>query len=504
MTTYFSLFRSSFYLVFLLLAFLASCLPDIQDVKVDRTHLKIAAPLINSKTTVDNLFDKVGRSDNIVIYPDNTLGFVYKGNVVEVTGKELFRSFGRLFFKLVDKKSTINIPIPDQEVKEGHIGGDTLIFLFQGNGKDTIDYTLTIPTMKSPDGQPLSIKTHFDGEPIRIKRSVKDFSFGFNPGNSFDVLIDAKDKDGQDLPDIGAVWMAYDTLYFTYIEGVFGKDSFLLPKDTVIIDVFDKLEEGGAFFKDPQVTVTIESSFGFPVSARIKELSVINKKQLRVPLHSPLIDKGIFLEYPSLAEVGASKSTVFAFDKDNSNIYTAFNSNPTKLIYEFTGIGNPDPSNPTLGFVTDSSFLRINVKVELPINGWVDRFALSEKVDWNWDPGNLSSVDSVTIKTILNNGLPIDMEVQVYLLKDDEVLDSIFVPKRWQVKGAPIDAVGFSTGLTENRNSTKVGKSVIDHMQMANKALYKLKVSTTNAPDKTSSVRKTDVIDLKLGVLVQI
>ncbi len=481
---------------------LSSCLPDIQEVKIDRTGYKIAAPIINSKTDLDNLFDKLGHSDNIVLYPDNTLGIVYEGDVIEVLGKDLFRAFGNLFFKITNRKTTINIPIPDQEISQAHISGDSMIFLFQGNGKDTINYSLTMPTMRSPKGDTLRVEVTCENKNVRVTRSVQGYTFGFNPGNSFPVELEAKDKDGHEIQDVGTAWLAYDTLYFSYIEGVFGQDSFLLPKDTIIIDVFDKLEEGGVFFNDPRVSVSIENSFGFPVSARIKELSVVNKQNLRVPLSSPLIDKGIFLQYPMMDEVGVSKTSVFAFDKNNSNIFEAFNANPTKLIYEFTGVGNPDTSMPVLGFATDSSFLKIKVKVELPVNGWVDRFVFSEKTDWSWNPGDLSAIDSIAIKTILLNGLPVDLGVQVYLLRDSNIIDSIFAPKLWQVQGAPIDANGYASGLTENRNTIQAGAPLIRHMQEADQAVYKVKISTTDAPDRTSIIRKSDIIDLKLGVKV--
>ncbi len=497
-------FHSKWIFATVLLGLLTACLPDIQEVKIERDKIKVAVPLIDSKTNLDNLFGKLGRSDNIIIYSNGNLGFVYSGNVVEIKGRDLFKSFGQLAFSLSQSETNINIPIPDQELVEGKIEGDTMLFLFQGNpDKSPLDFKLTMPTMISPAGDPLEIKVHYNGQQVLKKQAIGGYTFGFNQGNNFPVNVDARDDQGQKVEDFGTVWLAYDTLYFSYIKGYFGKDDYELPQDTVVIDIFDQLEEGGVFFNDPKVTVEIENSFGFPVNATAQRLKVLNKKHQEFTLSSPLIDNGIELQYPNLQEVGQTKKTLFEFDKSNSNIYDVFNANPTRLIYKFNGVGNPDPNNPTIGFATDSSFLRMNVRVELPIDGWVDRFVISKKSDWSWDPGDLSKLDSVTIKSIFNNGLPVELNTQVYLLKDDEVIDSIFRPSAWEIQGAPIDGDGYSSGLTESRNSIKVGRKVIEHMAEANYARYKVKVSTKNAPQRNSIIRKTDEFELKLGVLAQ-
>jgi hypothetical protein len=86
----------------------------------------------------------------------------------------------------------------------------------------------------------------------------------------------------------------------------------------------------------------------------------------------------ITVDYPSLNEVGQTKSTHFDFNKDNSNIDVILGAGPTAIDYDFDAVANPDSNATIRGFMTDSSFMNVQVEVELPMYGAATGFEVRD------------------------------------------------------------------------------------------------------------------------------
>ncbi|MFN5364732.1 MAG: hypothetical protein ACK5CH_04890, partial [Bacteroidota bacterium] len=85
-------------------------------------------------------------------------------------------------------------------------------------------------------------------------------------------------------------------------------------------------------------------------------------------------------------------------DNTNSNIADIFNSQPTRLIYEVDGISNANSDPDVIGFLTDESAIRLQIRVELLLEGSVRNFGAEQTVPLDFS--GMNSLDSAGIESV--------------------------------------------------------------------------------------------------------
>jgi len=163
-----------------------------------------------------------------------------------------------------------------------------------------------------------------------------------------------------------------------------------------------------------------------------------------LPIFGEGIEDGIDFNYPTLDEVGQTKTTTYAFSKENSNIDTLLGSKPIAIDYDFDATTNPDNISTIRGFVTDESEYVVNVDVELPIFGRADRFLAVDSFDVNFS--SYDNVESAEFKVVSENGIPLEIAMQMYFVDaNDNVLDSLLMDDLTLIEAAPVDGDGLVT-----------------------------------------------------------
>lgn len=276
---------------------------------------------------------------------------------------------------------------------------------------------------------------------------------------------------------------------YAYINGYIGQYAFTIPKDSVAIDIFDNAYIGSVYFTDPKVRAIITNSVGAESTVKIDELTAESNIAGITNITGSIINTNIPILYPSLAEVGQSKSTTIQLDKTNSNVQTIFNPAPNKIIYKMSGAINPGGESDN--FATDSSYVRVRGEVEIPMEGRVTKFVLLDTIENISFPdieinGANVSVLRANFNVSLTNGFPMKTTIQMYFMDDANViLDSLFKTPGI-IPSASIDAVGKVTTPTSMFLQEIFDEARYNRITMSTKAVLYASFSTPTTPNNVS------------------
>ncbi len=462
-------------------------------------------------------------NDTLIVNPDNTMTLIYTGDVVEKPAKDIFKFLETGIVPLTDTVISYPLDAPNGVIiKEALLKSGTFqVIAFNSLPEPVTGYVL-IPQM---------IK---DGQPFKANFSLPAANGNFWTSAQIDVsnyaLITGSNEllfryyaykaDGTrivlpptsiGLPGIG---VTYSALQFYNLVGYWGFSSYPLTRDTIEIDINQTQLDGSVTIKNPKVTLQISNSWGFPTRGEIKYMSFIGQNGEEYPLTSTAFSRDSFdyidFNYPSITnnELGQTKYTYVTLDSSNSNIAEIFNSQPTRLIYEVEGISNAQLDPDIIGFLTDSSTIKLGIKVELLLEGAAKNFGADQTIDLDF--GEYSSLDTASIeavefKLVSENGTPISTSLQLFFLDDaGNRIDSLFDggPK-FIIQSPPVKVDGTADGSKRTETLIPMSAARFDRIRRAKKAF--LQTAFTTAGDGTVPVKllANNTTTVKMGIKVK-
>ena len=233
--------------------------------------------------------------------------------------------------------------------------------------------------------------------------------------NEFVYSYDARLPSGERV-ELSKMAMFLEILNFSYIEGFFGERSFPVEGSVIAVGIFDKWLSGGFIFEDPVVRFVVENSFGFPVRTLDNKIEITTISGNVFQLEAEGLEEGIGFNYPKLDEVGEVKSTVFLYSSDNSNIGEAFNEKADSVSYSVNAVSNSEFDETVTGFLTDSSYYRVQVALDVPLHLTLNDLKLTDTFDI--DLGNLKDFTELEFKFITENAFPFKVDLQTYLIDE--------------------------------------------------------------------------------------
>ncbi len=499
---------------------------DLENAILTEHTAEYAFPLFNTELKVSDLIGNILEEntvgDTIIINPDNTVTLSYSGDITESKAVDIFNFLDTLIPIVVDSSFfTLPVKTPDGvQLSRVDLSGGTLTMAIKNTMTETIKITFTIPQL-SLNGQVYSYTFTIAPNGFAFTPTINLDGWKLNSSNNLITFTyDAYLPDGTRIArlppngSLGAVIGAMDKATFYYLEGFWGKVTYGLSTDTIDIDINNTNLDGNVKVKNPKITITVFNSFGFPTRGLIKYLKFVGKNGDLIELQSPLIqqgsDVGIDFAYPSLAlnEVGQSKATTFYFDDTNSNIEELFNAQPVQMIYQVDGLANADNNTALLGFVTDSSSVRMNVKVELLLEGQLKDFGADQTL--NLDFGSFAdstAFEDAEFKLVTENTMALSTNLQVYF-KDvnGNTIDSLFVGAAPDIiKAGPVDPItGFTTGSTRTETFIPMSAVRFENLRKNAKIAF-LKTSFTSAQNGTIPIKilANQSAVVKMGVRVK-
>lgn len=296
-----------------------------------------------------------------------------------------------------------------------------------------------------------------------------------------------------------------NTLQFKKIFGDVGQFSLfpVVNQDTIGISIFQNSIGSGTFtIANPVLKVTIYNSYGVPIDANLPVLEGFTPPGSTYPLTG--VPSPIPVLSPTFAQIGQTLIDSFSLTKTNSNIATVVNHTPKNFIY--SGNGTTNPAGPTHNnFVLDTSVCQVAVEADLPLYGTASNFVLQDTLKFSMPSFATSNIESFLFKMYTLNGMPIDVNMQIYFTDSlYHKLDSLVIPNQLILKSGILNSVGYVIAPTANTYVATVSKARLANLGNTKYLIIKDVETTTNGGKTNVKIYANYSVLLQLGVEAQL
>lgn len=494
-----------FSILFLFSLFVSSCSKLPFSDFDSNIQAELAVPILDAKTTVKDMLNGLDTNTILRFESDGQVIAQYTAYSNPTTVLNPFSSFPSNFVSLPDSVSSIpftlsgGIKISNADLKKGMVQ-----MLVSNYYAEPLSITFVIPQLTQAG---VAFKKTFplaaNANNVKDSLDLSNYSLTIT-NDAIKVYYYAyRNSTGQRVK-LNNVQLAFKNLIGKYVKGYLGTSTLDATKDSFKIGFLDKLAQGDIKFYDPRITLTTENSYGIPVRTYIKTAEIVSSDKKRLALTGPMMTAGINLNYPSLTEVGTTKSTSFTIDKSNSNIVDLFYAKPTALVYDIDGMINPDGNKNIIGFMTDSSYLKMKMNIEIPIYGTVKSFEQRDTLNMSFPS---SDVEYAELKVITDNGTGLNATLQVYFLDaNNKTIDSLYntITPETILKAGTVDANGKVTTPTRQTSTVKIDAAKMIRLRNTKKTILKYTFSTLNNGATPVRLYSNQEIKVKLGVIAGI
>jgi hypothetical protein len=494
----------------------------------------LAVPLAFSHFTVYDILDRVDSNDLVVIDPSTgLLALVYTGQAFSFSARDVLElpdfafsaqySAGDFGFPTISSFSQNLSGNSAESFNYTPDGGGELYTLTLEAGELAIDVEtdlqhdldvqLTFPYI-TLNGSPLVVNLPLNntGMPtsaanaqIDLSNYLVDFTAGGGTNNTLEYEVQATIS-GNGNPIDGnedlTVEVALNGLLFSLVTGDFGQRVVGVDGDSILLAIFQNVTDGYFELNDPRLYLNVSNSFGFPVEIDITELRTVNTNDGTVyPMAG--FPNPTEVGYPILQ--GDSVSTTLLFNSSNtSNITNVITPVPKYLHFAFQGISNPAGQAETPNFITSDSRLRIDARLELPLQGFAYGFMVVDTVEFTFDEA-LDEVEWVKIRLNATNGFPVDLHAQILLADADyNILETLLTDEQAVLVSGQTDVEGRVIVPTQKITDILIPRERIDLLYDAAYLIIRADANTLNGTSgEVVGIYEDNYIDLRLGMQVQ-
>lgn len=417
---------------------------EFDDINVPNYTAEVAAPIGDVTYTVRELIDKLDSTIEVnesasklltVVYRDTSIfddpsDFISVGQIVNnddlnpsisfpASASDETVSFSESFqFKFQ--------PSEDELLDSAFYKSGSAELQVQSSFNSDLSYTLKIVDFKNTiTGDTLTFIDNnlaANGTSIRTENLV-NFKTAFNRVGgenifnlTFEGVLDVKAGESVNPTDFLSFTLTIDNPEFISLFGFFGSNASVIQDQSIELDFFEDIEPGGLEFNTPEINFTIENSFGIPVGVLMEGISSSNTSGDEVMLTGNITDT-IAVRAPEITDVGTSAISAISINNDNSNLRSLLSIAPDSISFPITGVsnfGNVDGAE--TNFLTDSSFLKTFVEVNIPLDVRLNGF--TRDFDFDISSINFDEADSIKIRVQTINALPISGTMFMNLLND--------------------------------------------------------------------------------------
>jgi len=501
--------------LFTLLFSACSKFDDVSNADVLDGDAEFAIPLATATTSFQELIENFDDNTFITIDADGLIRLRYAGDVSLRTSQEILEEAVASLPPILPLSQTNPDTLPFNSPEELEVDSALLrvgsMIGFKGIQSPSMpsvaSVKITLPQARL-NGQPLILEKTFSPGIVELELEPIDIGgYSLVPEDGkLNVLYEAFDENGDEVTfgeDGYAMVITLEDFFFTYIEGYLGYRVHDGERDTISIDFFENWIQGEVYFEDPEIRINLENSFGIPTRSVINIFDIYTATGEVLPLESDVLNiadnQGIDFLYPTSNQVGEVLTQTFVFDKDNSNIREVLGSQPVALDYDVDARTNPDSLLNIRGFLTDESFYKVQVEVELPMFGWARGFVATDTFDIDFSEYN--DIKEVEFKLVSDNGTPLDIASQLYFLDaEDNILDSLLTTQESLIAAAPVNAEGIVEEPFSKSTIIPYSAERFDGVRSATKAILETAFSTVNNGAVSVKVFAKDEVSIRMGM----
>lgn len=292
---------------------------------------------------------------------------------------------------------------------------------------------------------------------------------------------------------------------FDKIFGDIGQMSISPDVDTIDISVFKNVLGSATFsIADPRIKAIIANSYGVPIQASLSQFEGFT------PGTAPYVITGapnpLPIPSPSFSQIGQILTDSFSLDNTTSNIASVINNTPKYLIYRINSLTNPAGGTTHNNFVIDTSRLKLDMEIQLPLYGKASDLQLVDTIPFELSETLPDVVEWALVRTYNSNGFPFDVDMQVYFADSLYTkLDSLVVPNQLILQSGVVDVnTGMVTAPTSKTYDAALTKARLDNLKTSKYLLIKAIANTTNGGNTNVKIYSHYKVDFKLGLQVQV
>lgn len=525
-------------LIMLLLIPLASCIKsedfDFSKLKGIEWNPTLAVPLVSSELSMMDMIKQTGDSSNFVIDNQGFVTLVYKNRLFSISPISKFTipstsfSFSHTFTApeaaAIGSGIPLSLPI-SQEIKLTPADSIRIDSLIYGKGDLTITITgnvtnngsiaLSIPSATKNGVALNSTITPLANGVKTVDLSGYKFDLTKVVGKPSTFLLNATltitNSPANSITAGKTITFSFaqHTDSIKVLSGYLGKFHLVEFSSVEYINLFNNAFKIGKFnLVNPYFKFTFSNSIGLPLNLRFSELSGTSTEDgSSTNLVGNLgIPDPINVSSPQYSDPNPVKVTTILIDNVGTGgaISDMINNlKPGKLSYNFSSLTNPS-GEVSENFLRDDSKLDIDVEFGLPLNGLVENFAIQDTFDFKFD--NIEDVESLLLRTIFDNGFPLEAKMQVIFTDGsfnrlDSLVTTVNPNEQIIIRAAQVSQ-GKVTVPTSKTTDFTYNKARITKITGAEKILVRGTLNTTGASTGTN-IKIYDTYKMKVRLAAQ-
>lgn len=524
------------FLVVAVLALIASCKKyDPNKLTSTAWSPNLAVPLAHGHFTVYDILARTDSNDVVIIDPSTgAIALVYRGEIVSYQASDLVDMMDYSSTTTLTMASDFIIPpigpysgtqsasqtnVVNPALNSGvelyttDFKGGTLTIGVSTDLMHDVDVTITIPDLLENGTTPFTrtINLTYSGavpqsgnQVVDLTGYVIDFTNGGTSFNEFDIQTDVTiSGSGQGISGTESVDVQCDfsNLQFEKCTGYFGQQSIAVDNDSILLRIFDNEPEGYFELMDPRVRFTVTNEMGFPVEIALSNLMTIEQSTGNTFV---LTGYPATVDVPAPASIGLSTTTILELNQSNTgNLTTVITPTPQWFYFEGNGISNPN-GNQSVNFLADTSVLRVDAEVEMPMEGLAYGFTVTDTIPFSFSE-NIDYIESLMFRINVDNGFPVELLGFAQVLdSNNNVLFDVWASPENIIEPAPVDGNGRVT-----ESYQKITDIFLNDSQIAliGQASYLVIGGEAQSLDGTTGqivkLFEDYVIDLRVGMQVQ-
>lgn len=272
----------------------------------------------------------------------------------------------------------------------------------------------------------------------------------------------------------------FTNIAFSSLFGYLGNRQLINTLSEFSFPIFGEVSQPSLRFANPSIKIRSRSSFGLPANIELYNVEAINSKDNKtIPLTFSTGTNPFNIKSPQTIGGYANDSVIF--NKNTTNLFTALEIGPNKIKYGIRSFANP--AGKTLNYVTDSSKLAVDLDVELPLDLGCSKVEFKDTMDLDLsDVEDLEDkVKSLLLRTSFENGMPIDMNLQVYFLTETyQHVDTLFAAGSDNtINSGELNQAGKVIKPTRKILDSQFSKTEIEKLKTVRNAIVKASIATT-------------------------
>lgn len=377
--------------------------------------------------------------------------------------------------------------------------------------EDSLFLEYSIPTARGPNNEPIDIRTVVNpaspnsSEKVDLAYDLSNYTIDLKSiygdrVNTFDNLFRVSiDSSGKliyiSLDDSVSVSYGLVDIIPEYVKGYMGQRQLQVGPTVTPLAFFEQITGGQLNVDQLTANLVITNPFGVDGLLEVVDITGRNMRTGEsVALQAPFIGQGVAVErgFENPKRPGV---TTLPLDEQNSNIKALLSVLPSELTYNLRMNINPNGNFYNYqDFAYFDDALTAALELELPLDIDLDALTLSQTSPFDlFQSATAERIQSGTLRVQVENAYPIDAQLQVYFLDNQQqVIDSLLVTPGQIAAGQLLPDQCRVTTAQPTRLEVPLSAEKMAALQTATSIRFDSRFTTTSLPNCGDFVRLYD------------